>query len=82
MTGTYFFILKCGNWFLTFFKGSGGTCGDTTGSRYCGQALHVVKDLTTSIPICDCTAPFAVRVVTDDLREAGSDKTANRGTFF
>merc|ERR1711899_513401 len=59
--------------------GSGGTCGDTTGSRYCGQALHVVKDLTTSIPICDCTAPFAVRVVTDDLREAGSDKTANRG---
>jgi len=59
--------------------GSGGTCGQTAGSRYCGQALHYQSMQATSIPICDCSPPFAVGIITDNYADANSDKTANRG---
>jgi len=61
--------------------GSGGSCGASSGSLYCGQALHVLNDqlVALQIPICDCTTPFAVNVVTDAYADANSDKSANRG---
>ena len=59
--------------------GSGGNCGDTAGNKYCGQTLNVAKEQTASIPICDCSAPFFVGIVTDNVRDENSDKTANRG---
>jgi len=59
--------------------GSGANCGDTAGSRYCGQSLHVQTEQVVNIPICDCSAPFFVGIVTDNVRDENSDKTANRG---
>ena len=61
--------------------GSGGSCGDTAGSRYCGQALNFVTGIVGSIPICDCTAPFAITTITDDKGDAASDKSPNRGNL-
>merc|ERR1719220_884694 len=60
-------------------SGSGGTCGDTSGSRYCGQALNFVTMIAANIPICDCTSPFAVSTITDNVRDAESDVQPNRG---
>ena len=66
----------------SFILGSGGTCGQTAGSRYCGQALHFQAMQATSIPICDCSPPFAVGIITDDYDDANSDKLANRGKYI
>ena len=63
------------------YLGSGGTCGDTSGSRYCGQALNFVTMIAANIPICDCTAPFAVSTITDNVRDAKSDVQPNRGNL-
>ena len=51
---------------ILIISGSGGSCGASSGSLYCGQALHVLNDqlVALQIPICDCTTPFAVNVVT------------------
>ena len=65
--------------FIIDVLGSGGNCGDTAGNKYCGQTLNVAKEQTASIPICDCSAPFFVGIVTDNVRDENSDKTANRG---
>merc|ERR1712241_5382 len=56
------------------------TCGlaDAT-ERYCGHQLADVKDAASSVEICDCTAPFAVGVVTDNMADANSAKVPNRG---
>ena len=69
---------------ITCSLGSGGTCGDTTGNKYCGQNLHFAKDQVTSIPICDCTAPFLVRIITDNGidAESGNANNVNRGTLL
>ena len=89
---TSFALLKKTFWELFFYSpsstwtepiidvlGSGGNCGDTAGNKYCGQTLNVAKEQTASIPICDCSAPFFVGIVTDNVRDENSDKTANRG---
>jgi len=60
-------------------SGSGGSCGDTAGSRYCGQALNFFTGIAASIPICDCTAPFSVNTITDNVADAKSDDNINRG---
>ena len=69
----------CFDHFLLYSIGSGGSCGDTSGSRYCGQALNFVTMIAANIPICDCTAPFTVNTITDNYGDANSDKTPNRG---
>ncbi len=35
--------------------------------RYCGDMLNVFKNSMPNIPICDCTPPFLVEIVTDGL---------------
>ena len=65
----------------SFILGSGGTCGQTAGSRYCGQALHFQAMQATSIPICDCSPPFAVGIITDDYDDVNSPALANRGKY-
>jgi len=61
-------------------EGSSSTCGlqDAT-ERYCGHHLVDVKDGKSSVEICDCTAPFAVGVVTNNMPDAKSALVPNRG---
>jgi hypothetical protein len=61
--------------------GSGGSCGASGNSLYCGQALNSVHDVLVAYqtPICDCTTPFAVNVITDDYDDAQSGTSINRG---
>eukprot|EP00093_Oithona_nana_P006559 06559.XXX_116884_118935_1 [CDS] Oithona nana genome sequencing. len=59
--------------------GSGSTCGDNTGSRYCGAKLSTVDDNKFNVPICDCSSPFMVGVHFDDQVDTASDMAANRG---
>ena len=49
-------------------SGSGGSCGASGNSLYCGQALNSVNEVLVAYqtPICDCTTPFAVNIVTGD----------------
>ena len=46
---------------------------------YCGHKLADAKESKANVDICDCTAPFSVGVVTDNMPEAASAKVANRG---
>jgi len=61
-------------------EGSSSTCGlgDAT-NRYCGHKLADTKESKANVDICDCTAPFSVGVVTDNMPEAASAMVANRG---
>jgi len=38
-------------------------------NRFCGGALNVMFEGDANIPICDCTAPFMVGIVTDALTD-------------
>merc|ERR1712156_906867 len=61
------------------------SCACTQGSqnanslvnKYCGGALNCMNEATANIPICDCTAPFQVAIVTDAMTDAGDAATAN-----
>lgn len=53
----------------------GGTKG-LTNNKYCGTNLNQAP-LAFSVPICDCTAPFRVEVVTDATADVA---TANTNT--
>ena len=46
---------------------------------YCGHKLADTKESKANVDICDCTAPFSVGVVTDNMPEAASAMVANRG---
>jgi len=61
-------------------EGSSSTCGleDAT-ERYCGQKLADVKEGAANLPICDCTAPFQVGFVSDNMPDAKSALVSNRG---
>merc|ERR1712156_14566 len=61
--------------------GSGATCGQTLGNYYCGGVLNVKAAATegTDQNICDCTEPFSVRIVTNNINEAKSATVINRG---
>merc|ERR1712223_23595 len=50
--------------------GSGATCGSSAWGFYCGTSLHIKTEETASIPICDCTQPFAVGIHTDAIADA------------
>ena len=76
------------NWFfllytypIFYISGSGGSCGASGNSLYCGQALNSVHDVLVAYqtPICDCSTPFAVNIVTDDGTDAQSAASINRG---
>jgi len=65
---------------------SGGSSDCNTGlsdtNRFCGTSLNVYTDLTTSIPICQCNAPFLVGIKTDayaDEKSADAANPSNRG---
>ena len=66
---------------LFYISGSGGSCGASGNSLYCGQALNSVHDVLVAYqtPICDCSTPFAVNIVTDDGTDAQSAASINRG---
>jgi hypothetical protein len=56
-------------------EGSDITCGgNNLHQRYCGEKLGVPAGGMLNSEICDCTAPFMVRIVTDtaDAAEAGT----------
>lgn len=66
--------------------GASGTCsqdplGANFNTRYCGQRLAPVVGGSTNIPICDCTVPFTVYIVTDSGADAGivGSTGVNRG---
>ena len=60
-------------------EGSGGTCGTSSLSKYCGQKLNPVTAKKISVPICDCTPPFSVGIFTDAWGDAQSAMVTNRG---
>jgi len=51
--------------------GSSGSCtqgsqnGNALTNKYCGASLNPLLDALANVPICDCTAPFSVGIVTD-----------------
>ena len=60
-------------------EGSGGTCGTSSLSKYCGQKLNPITAKKVNIPICDCTPPFSVGIFTDSWGDAQSAMVPNRG---
>ncbi|TRY75607.1 hypothetical protein TCAL_15568 [Tigriopus californicus] len=62
-------------------EGASATCnaspGDTLFSRFCGFAFTTDAALLINMPICDCTKPFRVDIVTDAVADvtAGTDNT-------
>ncbi len=67
----------------SFESGGSATCDINGGSaivnRFCGTLLSTTNeaDLANDV-VCDCTAPFAIDVFTDDLGdnlESGEDAT-------
>eukprot|EP00094_Tigriopus_californicus_P012181 TCALIF_11773-PA protein Name:"Protein of unknown function" AED:0.18 eAED:0.18 QI:0/1/0.71/1/1/1/7/0/260 len=64
---------------------SGGSCstpnaGGNLHSRYCGSKFNANSASTVHGPVCDCTAPFDVRIFTDDGSDNEDPATANTGT--
>lgn len=56
-----------------------GTTGTTLSSKYCGNCLNpdITLDPCVNVPICDCTAPFALEFYTDATQDtAGTANTA------
>ena len=60
-------------------EGSGGSCGVSSGSKYCGQKLNPITAMAANTPICDCTPPFSVGILTDAWGDAQSAMVTNRG---
>ena len=63
--------------------GAYGINGEVT-SRYCGQRLSSSPGATANNPICDCTAPFAVRFEFDafsdfDIEDDSENTLPSRG---
>jgi len=42
-------------------------------TKLCGGIFNAEKDNTLDIPLCDCTSPFAVNVVTDDTADTAAN---------
>jgi len=69
----------CANDWISI-EGAGSSCGSIVGTnKFCEDILHYENDATaadvSSIPICDCTAPFIIGVHT----EAIAQTVANTG---
>merc|ERR1712107_731877 len=60
-------------------EASGGSCGGSSVSKYCGQKLNPATAKKVTVPVCDCTPPFAVNIVTDGWGDTQSAKVINRG---
>jgi len=46
-------------------------------NRFCGGTLNTMFEGDANIPICDCTAPYAVGIVTDAMTDTPDATTAN-----
>jgi hypothetical protein len=49
-------------------------------NKYCGSILNPTVGATVNVPICDCTAPFQVSIVTDAMTDPKDAATAPDAT--
>ncbi|XP_059081757.1 uncharacterized protein LOC131879445 [Tigriopus californicus] len=66
----------CGTRDFVGIEGSAASCHQgpptTIHTKYCGDKLNVFTPATYHAPICDCSAPFEVRIFTNEISDVNN----------